>query len=69
MIPMQNNWIPPIITMIQIIDGHPEVGSPNIKVLTMINMMNRNAITHIKIPKKEASANGAVEKAMIPSKE
>ena len=55
--------------MIHTKDGQPEVGSPKINVLIMIKTINKNAMTHIKMPKKEASANGAVEKPIIPSKE
>ena len=69
MIPIQNSWIPPIITIIHTMEGQPEVGSPKIKVFIMINMINKNATIHIKIPKKDARAKGAVEKPMIPSKE
>ena len=61
--------MPPIITIIQTIDGHPEVGSPNINVLTIMNMIKKKATIHMNIPKKDASAKGAVEKPMIPSNE
>ena len=66
---MQNNWIPPIITIMHTIDGQPEVGSPKIKVFIIIKIIKKNATIHIKIPKKDASANGAVEKPIIPSQE
>ena len=35
----------------------------------IIKIIKINATTHINIPKKEARASGAVEKAIIPSKE
>ena len=57
------------MSIIQTMDGHPEVGSPKTSVLIMINTMKINATMHINIPKKDASASGAVENPIIPSKE
>ena len=69
MIPMQNNCTPLIRQRIQIMDGQPEVGSPNTNVFTMIAMIITKAKAQNKIPKTEANARGAVENAIIPSKE
>ena len=48
-------------------DGHPLVGSLKISVLIIINIINIKAINNISIPISDAIANGAVEKATIPS--
>ena len=50
-------------------EGHLDVGSSKISVLIIINTINIKATTHINIPKNDASANGAVENPIIPSKE
>ena len=67
MIPKQNNCIPPIKIMTQIVEAHPATGSPKINCHTMtIN----NAIKEhnvIKIPNQEAMLIGACEKLIIPS--
>ena len=48
-------------------DGHTLVGSLKISVLIIINIINIKAINNINIPISDAIANGAVEKATIPS--
>lgn len=67
MIPIQNNWIPLTKKIIHTKLGHPEVGSPNISVLIMINNISRKAIRQKIIPAIELIARGAVENAMMPS--
>ena len=47
--------------------GHPDVGSPYTRVLTIIKMIKINDITQKRIPTNEAIASGVVEKATIPS--
>ena len=55
--------------MIHASDGHPLVGSPQIRVLITINKIAKNAATQNASPKKDAIASGAVENPIIPSNE
>jgi len=47
-------------------DGQPDVGSPNIRVLTMINTTKRKARIQESKPPKKAICKGASEKLTIP---
>ena len=47
--------------------GQPVVGSPNARVLTIITIIMINDTKQNRKPAIEAIANGAVEKATIPS--
>ena len=67
-IPIQNSWIPLTKKMIHTKLGQPDVGSPTISVLTIIIRIKMNDIRQKIIPTIELIANGAVEKAIIPSK-
>lgn len=67
MIPKQNSWIPLTKNIIQTRLGQPDVGSPNIRVLTIMNIIIIKAIKQNNIPVIELIARGAVEKAIIPS--
>ena len=67
MIPRQNNWIPLTKKMIQTRLGHPVVGSPKARVLIIITNIIMNDTRQKIKPTIEAMANGAVEKATIPS--
>lgn len=65
--PRQNNWIPLTKKIIHTKLGHPDVGSPNIRVFIMIIKIIINAMIQKIIPAIELIASGAVEKASIPS--
>ena len=65
---MQNSWIPLTKKMIHTRLGHPDVGSPYIRVLIIINSIMINAIMQNNIPAIELIASGAVENAIIPSR-
>ena len=65
--PTENNCIPLTKTIIHTSDGQPEVGSPYINVLTIINIIAKNEITQNIIPNTDANIKGVVENAVIPS--
>ena len=67
--PIHKSCIPPIKNMIQAVLGQPETGSPNARVLIMINTISAAATSENRMPKTEARTRGAVEKAIIPSRE
>ena len=48
-------------------DGQPDVGSPYINVLIIINIIASIAITQNTSPNIEENINGVVENAVIPS--
>ena len=50
-------------------EGHPDTGSPQIKVRTMITMIMTKETRQNKSPSTDASDNGATENPVIPSME
>ena len=69
MIPIQNNWTPPTNNIIHIIEGHPETGSPKANVLIITTNIKTNAKTQNINPSIVDIISGAVENAIIPSKQ
>ena len=66
-IPKHNNCIPPIKRIIQTNEGHPEVGSLKINVLTTMRIIAIIEAKHENAPTNEARFKGASEKLTIPS--
>ena len=68
-IPVQKNCTPLVIRMMHTREGQPDTGSPKISFRTMINMIIKKAMIQNSTPTKEAIRSGAVENAVIPSRE
>ena len=64
---MQKSCTPLTSRIIHASDGHPEVGSPNTSVLTIITIIKINATIQNKIPRNADTASGNVENPIIPS--
>ena len=64
---MVSNWNPPRKRITVMRDGHPEVGSPNTRVLITIKTIIIKAKNHDKSPPIKAIFKGASEKLTIPS--
>ena len=67
--PVQKNCTPLVIRIIHTSEGQPDTGSPKISLRTIINMIIIKAITQNNTPTNEAIKSGAVENAVIPSRE
>lgn len=67
MIPKQSNCNPPTNKKILTIEGHPDVGSPKIKVLITIKIKAIREPKQESAPINEAIFKGVSEKLTMPS--
>ena len=68
-IPVHISWVPAKNTTIQIMEGHPFVGSPKSSVLIITNIIRINAIAVTIKPRLMTNERGAVENPRIASNE